>query len=121
MIKPQYWLENLTIRKFNASFRMFGDKAKSPEQISDNYTGYCIAKNDRLEEHPTGIFISACKVNDESMYLILECQDAKSYDLWIELIDIFSEISGASIQLGEVILNKTLWKNRIKREYLKKA
>lgn len=119
-IKPIFWLKELKKRSINAVFRMYGDVAKDIKNIPEDYTGYCIAKHDRLNDNPTGIFISASKSNSESMYVILQCQDEESYDLWIELIDVFSELDKSTISIGDVNFNQTTWRNNYKNEYQKR-
>ena len=117
LVTPSQWLKNLKERKFDASFRMYGGEPKEVHSIAENYTGYCISKNDRINENPVGVFVSAAKSTIESMYLILQCQDNKSYDLWIELIDIFSEIENSKISIGDISFNKKIWKSQYLNQY----
>lgn len=117
LIKPEEWLEILKQRQFDVSFRFYGGEPKDVKLIVEDYTGFCISKNNRIRENPTGIFISAAKSTSDSMYYIFECQDSKSYDLWIELIDIFSEIENSRIMIGSVIFNKKVWKNQFVNQY----
>ena len=117
LITPSEWVEILKERKFDTSFRLYGGEPKDVTRILGDYTGYCIAKNCRIKENLTGIFISAAKSNNEGMYYIFECQDGESYDLWIELIDIFSEIENSTIMIGSVTFNNKLWKNQFLNQY----
>lgn len=117
LIKPSEWMEILKGRQFNVSFRLYGGEPKDVNLIPEDYTGYFISKNDRIKENLTGIFVSAAKSANNSMYNIFECQDSKSYDLWIELIDIFSEIENSEIMIADVIINKKIWKNQFLNQY----
>jgi hypothetical protein len=117
LIKPLEWLEILKQRQFDVSFRLYGGEPKDVNLVPEDYTGYFISKNDRINENLTGIFISAAKSTSNSMYNIFECQDSKSYDLWIELIDIFSEIENSEIMIGDVIINNKIWKNQFANQY----
>lgn len=69
-IEPKYWLETLSDKKIQASFRLYGGEAKEIDKIATNYTGYSIAKDDRLKHNPTGIFVSASKTTTESTYVL---------------------------------------------------
>lgn len=117
LIKPTEWLKILKERHFDVSFRLYGGEPKDDNLVPEDYTGYFLAKNDRIKESLTGIFISAAKSSNNSMYNILECQDSKSYDLWIELIDVFSEIENSEIMIGDVIINKMIWKSQLVNQY----
>lgn len=117
LIKPTEWLKILKERQFDVSFRLYGGEPKDVNSVSEDYTGYFLSKNDRIKECLTGIFISAAKSSSNSMYCIFECQDANSYDLWIELIDVFSEIENSQIMIGDVIINKKSWKNQFANHF----
>jgi hypothetical protein len=110
-------LKILKERQFDVSFRLYGGEPKDVNLVPEDYTGYFLAKNDRIKENVTGIFISAAKSASNSMYNIFECQDSKSYDLWIELIDVFSEIENSEIMIGDVLINKYIWKNQLAKQY----
>jgi hypothetical protein len=117
LIKPSEWVEILKQRQFDISFRLYGGEPRDVNLVPEDYTGYFLSKNDRIRENLSGIFISAAKSSSNSMYCIFECQDAKSYDLWIELIDVFSEIENSEIMIGDVIINKISWKNQYANQF----
>lgn len=117
LIKPAEWVGILKQRQFDISFRLFGGEPKDVNLVPEDYTGYFLSKNDRIKENLSGIFISAAKSSSNSMYIIFECQDNKSYDLWIEIIDFFSEIENSEIMIGDVVINKKSWKNQFLNQY----
>ena len=119
LFRPVEWLYFLKQRNFDASFRIYGGEPKDIESIPEDYTGYCISKNNRIKENLSGIFISIAKSSDNSSDIIFECQDPESYDLWIELIDIFSEIENSNIMIGDVQINNGQWKKQLYRQYKK--
>ena len=120
LISPHFWLKKLEALNMDCCFRYFGGEAINLKKIKEDYSGYFLIRRSRIKESPRGVFISTSKSNSDSMFLILDCQDPKSYELWIKMITIVSYLKNAQIMIDEQIMDGEFWRQNMEKEYKKK-
>lgn len=117
VLSPAFWLEEITARDIEACFRYYGGEELSLDKIPEDYSGYFLARKSRLSASHTGIFIGMSAPRNGRIYVGLECHDAPSYDLWVNLISIFSKLPDASVSIGKITMSGKEWVEKYEPRY----
>ena len=108
---PGEWIERLRRLGLQAVWRRYGGQAEPTSQVPSDYTGWLLQTQERIAEHPAGLFFSHCgpNKNGDLVVHIQSCYDNHSDALWVACGRVVGSLAGSVVRCGNCRLTGKQW------------
>lgn len=114
---PVWWIERFTECGVNVAWRILGDVAVPPENVSkDDYTGWFLQEVDAIESTQHGLMVSFSQETSSSFHASFRwwnSNESTQVRIWPALAQIVAGFKDCEVQCGNCKLTGTQWEKAV--------
>lgn len=113
---PVWWIERFTECGVNVAWRILGDVAVPPENVSkDDYTGWFLQEVDAIESTQHGLMVSFSQETSSSFHASFDWHphEASQAKIWPVLAQIVAGFKDCEVQCGNCNLTGAQWEQAV--------